>query len=525
MPRPFPFIRFALLCHLLFAPTPSFCASAEQQRPLFLRAEQAIKQGRTSEADGLMAELGDYPLFPYLLYQKLVRELDNTAPVEKFLDRYGQTRQAILLRQHWLERLATRGEWTQYAQNYRETENINLQCNYYLALANSGRESEAFTGAEKLWPTGNTLPESCERLFSLWQASPGFTTRHIWKRFALALQKGNMALADGLQALLPQGLLAQAGLWRQVDANPRLVLTCSTLNPQDPASGLIFAHAIDRLAADDPLLAQTAWVLHKGRFTIEAEETARIDRRTALALAGQRSSQAGAYLLELPNANADAQIRGWRVRAALSHEDWPGTLVAIELLQPGEKKQAQWLYWKARALEILGDTQTATEIYKLAAKERDYYGFNAADHIGINYALISKPVPVGEAELNRLAETPSFLAIRELLALNREREVRSEWFHAIKLLPPNELLAAAKLAQLWGLDNLAINTAAQAGQWDDLTLRFPLGTNPLVLKEAQSPGTDPAMIYALVRRESAFDPNAGSPAGARGLMQLMPADG
>ena len=525
MPKLTPFICLAIICHLQLLPATAFCTQSELQRPLFLKAEQAIKQGRTTEADGLMAELGDYPLFPHLLYQKLVRELDNTDLVEKFLDRYGQTRQATLLRQHWLERLATRGEWAIYAQNYRETENINLQCNFYLALANTNRESEAFSGAEKLWPVGNTLPESCERLFRLWQASPGFTTVHIWKRFALAIQKGNRQLTDDLQTLLPQDLLSRAELWRKVQANPRIVLTCSTLNPQDPASGLIFAYAIDKLAAEDPLLAQTAWVLHKDRFIIDAEETARIDRRTALALASLRSSQAGAYLLELPNANADTQIRGWRVRAALSREDWTGILAAIEMLQPGEKKQSQWLYWRARALEMLGNTQTATEIYKLAAKERDYYGFNAADRIGVNYALTSKPAPIGEAELKHLAETPFFLAIQELLALNRDGEVRSEWFHAIKSLPPNELLAAAKLAEAWGLDNLAINTAAQAGHWDDLTLRFPLGSNPMVLKASQSLGADPAMVYALVRRESAFDPNAGSPAGAMGLMQLMPTTG
>ena len=518
-------ILLLIFCNLLLLPATSFCAQKELQRTLFLRAELAIKQGQTTEADALLAELGDYPLFPHLLYQKLARELDNTTAVEKFLDRFGQTRQAVLLRQHWLERLATRGEWPTYAQNYRETENINLQCNYYLALANSDHKNEAFSGAEKLWPAGNTLPESCERLFRLWQASPSFTTGHIWKRFALAMQKGNQPLIDSLQTLLPPDLLFEAELWRQVQANPRIVLTCSTLNPQHSTSGAIFAYAIDKLAADDPVLAQTAWVLHKDRFMIDAEETAHIDRRTALALAGQRSSQAGAYLLELPNANADVQIRGWRVRAALSREDWPGILAAIELLQPGEKKQSQWLYWKARALEMVGDTQTALETYKLAAKERDYYGFNAADRIGANYALSSKSAPIREDELKHLAETPSFLAIQELHALNRVGELRSEWFHAIKLLPPNELYAAAKLAQVWGLDNLAINTAAQAGQWDDLTLRFPLSSNPMVLKASQSQGADPAMVYALVRRESSFDPNAGSPVGALGLMQLMPTTG
>ena len=45
----------------------------------------------------------------------------------------------------------------------------------------------------------------------------------------------------------------------------------------------------------------------------------------------------------------------------------------------------------------------------------------------------------------------------------------------------------------------------------------------LIDAAARRHGLDPALLAGLIRQESNFDPTAGSPAGAQGLTQLMPA--
>jgi soluble lytic murein transglycosylase-like protein len=45
---------------------------------------------------------------------------------------------------------------------------------------------------------------------------------------------------------------------------------------------------------------------------------------------------------------------------------------------------------------------------------------------------------------------------------------------------------------------------------------------PMIAEAAQRHGLDERILTELVRQESGFDPNATSPAGARGLTQLMP---
>jgi soluble lytic murein transglycosylase len=54
------------------------------------------------------------------------------------------------------------------------------------------------------------------------------------------------------------------------------------------------------------------------------------------------------------------------------------------------------------------------------------------------------------------------------------------------------------------------------------TLRFPLHHETLIRRESRKNGLEPSLVAALTRAESAFMPEARSPANARGLMQLLP---
>jgi soluble lytic murein transglycosylase-like protein len=54
-------------------------------------------------------------------------------------------------------------------------------------------------------------------------------------------------------------------------------------------------------------------------------------------------------------------------------------------------------------------------------------------------------------------------------------------------------------------------------------VRVPAGYATIIDEAAQAHGVDPRLIAAVIRRESAWNPNALSRVGASGLMQLMPA--
>ena len=53
-------------------------------------------------------------------------------------------------------------------------------------------------------------------------------------------------------------------------------------------------------------------------------------------------------------------------------------------------------------------------------------------------------------------------------------------------------------------------------------ISYPLKYQTLVEENCRELDLDPALVYAVIRTESGFDPAAESHLGARGLMQLMP---
>jgi soluble lytic murein transglycosylase len=102
---------------------------------------------------------------------------------------------------------------------------------------------------------------------------------------------------------------------------------------------------------------------------------------------------------------------------------------------------------------------------------------------------------------------------------------RREWFYTTQDMTNDELKLASVLARQWGWNDRAILTVAQSGDYDDLKLRFPLEYEDRVRHYAKLADLEPGYVFAVIRQESAFTRDARSPAGARGLMQLMPATG
>jgi soluble lytic murein transglycosylase len=84
------------------------------------------------------------------------------------------------------------------------------------------------------------------------------------------------------------------------------------------------------------------------------------------------------------------------------------------------------------------------------------------------------------------------------------------------------LLAAAELARRNAIWDRAINTADKTVALHDFSMRYPVPYGAVLSEQARVRQIDEPWVFGLVRQESRFIADARSPAGAAGLMQLLP---
>jgi soluble lytic murein transglycosylase len=184
--------------------------------------------------------------------------------------------------------------------------------------------------------------------------------------------------------------------------------------------------------------------------------------------------------------------------------------------------RSKGFYWAGAAMARAGNAAAANRYFEMAAKYPEYfYGQLALERLG-------RPLPkFQQAALNQpsAADVAAFNA-RPLVQAIRQTARSTDWrteryfFTALadQAKTAGQMQLVANLANEMGLPELAV-VVGRAAPEKDLAgftgVGFPVVSTPM--------GADYTMVHAIARQESEFDIDRVSHAGARGLMQLMPA--
>ena len=215
----------------------------------------------------------------------------------------------------------------------------------------------------------------------------------------------------------------------------------------------------------------------------------------------------------------DAEFHaGW---IALRHLDRPAVAAghfaaaAAEATTPISIGRAA--YWRGRAAEAAGEP-AAPHYEHAAAHSATYYGQLARARLDL------RDMPVRRVDGEPAPDVAGLAAVRLLYAAGaRDLAAPLLMDLAQRGDDPGAIAAAADLAAAAG-DVRGVLAAGKAAVQRGLPLdnhAFPVGGVPA--GDLPPDAVEMPLVLAIARQESAFDPAAVSPAGARGLMQLMPA--
>jgi soluble lytic murein transglycosylase len=237
-----------------------------------------------------------------------------------------------------------------------------------------------------------------------------------------------------------------------------------------------------------------------------------------------------------------ASEHGFTRGSELADSEWLAGWIALRFLQQPEVatphfltmfenvthpvSRARGAYWLGRTAAAMGDTETATLWYRSAAQYPvAFYGQLSHAQLRPNQPLPLPADPAVSAADAKQFENHEFVRAIRLLTMTGDQE-RQRAF-VLRLAELSEAGAwkdmTASLAHEINRPDLAVAVARQS-----IRAGTPLVRNGYPVLSITDGGAEPyavemPLVHAIVRQESSFDVRAVSPAGAQGLMQLMPA--
>ena len=503
-------------------------AALTTQQQTFLSAEKAQSSGDYSRYQTLVGKLQNYPLLPYLKYRELPPNLTLSQKdrVEKLIRQYPDSPPGQLLYKDWMSFLFENKQWQALLDFYDPSiaETDDTLCQSTTAQLHAGARQEAFAKTKELWLTPDAQPESCDSLFSAWRSAGLLTEKLAWARFELALRAKQTTFASYLKRFLSASQQTQADKWLKISNDPSLTRSTKQIGIDNSGNRDLAVYGVGLIARKNLDLAMSVWRSHKNTYRFSEKQVYRASQDIGLQMALKKRPEAYQWLSHIPVASLDLSNHEWLIRSAMMAGKWKEVHRFIAQLPANSQQELRWQYWTARSLDLMGDKPGSEKIYKQLAKNRHYYGFLAADRVHVSYAFQNKPLDLSPSRLEKVTQAhQGILRAREFYQLGRELEAKREWYRTTTRMTPSEMPVAAFYASQWGWHDRAIVAMGKSDNKNDLALRFPLLYQGEVRKAAKKYGLNPALIYAIIRQESAFMVDAKSPVGAMGLMQLMPA--
>ena len=493
----------------------------------FKLAWDAAARGDHTTFEQLKQNLREYVLYPYLQYEDYRHRRSRVSAMEMsaFLGKHGDRAFAAGLRRSWLATLARQGRWREVVQHSEGVNDTELRCQRARGLIILDQTDGLVSEAQALWTAGKSQPKACDPVFAWLIGQNGISPALAWERIRLAISAGQRRLTFYLARFVPPDQRAWLESWQSASANGYARLADARTWPVNATTSMLARLSIQRLARIDADRANDAFSLLNGVFRWDTDQGAVLLRDIALYAAVDLSASTRLYMTAVPPAYRDTQLLEWWARFLLSIQDWPELLTVIGHMPEDLRDDGRWSYWLAQAELRSGQVSPPSARLEELSTHANYYGFLAADELGLPYHICPQEPEIDPAEVDRIARLEGIVLALELKKVGLDDWAVAEWSRVSGQLAPRQLKNLAALAIRKGWHDRAIFALGNSGELRYYNWRFPLLWEPLVKQYAADNQLDPAWVYGTIRSESAMMETARSSANAMGLMQVLPATG
>ncbi|WP_082070736.1 lytic transglycosylase domain-containing protein [Gynuella sunshinyii] len=497
-----------------------------RQREYFDAASEALSRNDLRQYHKLRKKLHGYLLLDYLDYEYLMSANDalNKQSLALYKTSYQNRRLEDRLTVAWIKKEYQQQHWDVLAETHIPLWGDELRCIALDVQLHTQPDNIDFKNVQKLWNVGKPQSSACDNVFAYWIEKQGVPAPVAFNRFVLALKNDHIPLAQYLSSDFHPPYSNYADIFLKIEEQPQLLADLNWLPKNTPFYPDLIFHGINRLISVDTDTALDVWPLYRKQFLNLDQEAykqviAGIDHRIATRLARSLDPRAGAWLELIEN--PDATISTFQFRSALEQNQWQS---AATFLDSADFPHYQYQYWKIRLEELMNQQpdKTVKDEYRQLTDNRNYYSFLSADRVGLNYQYHPINYTADNIRYGQLLKDSNIQKALELFSLNRTSDARYHWSLAAKKFDLNILPTAARLASDWNWYYQAISTLSSGALWDYVDMRFPRGHEAAFKTIATRHSVPVAWLWAITRQESAFNYQAISPAGARGLMQVMP---
>ncbi|MFA7603767.1 MAG: lytic transglycosylase domain-containing protein [Novosphingobium sp.] len=426
----------------------------------------------------------------------------NSAAVDYFRNRADRTAVPSLLsqdeRQYYREVFTAieRKDWTRvqamFAQKSEGPLHQAALAEYYLAAGSPRIELDQLNA----WlARGTSLPQ----------------TEQIGR---LALTRGAQALPamPGAQPLVGLPTTSKRVRPRSVNDGTMPAAIASgildKIKHDDPMGARVLLDGIDA-SLSDPARAEwrqrVAW-----SFYIENDDT------NAYSMAQFAAQGAGPWVGE---AWWTAGLAAWRLGDCRGAADAFHNSAARA--ENAELRSAAY-YWQSRALvRCRQPEQAAAPLRLAAARDETLYGMLAAEQLGMKLPEQHGEADFTQTDWQRLRDNGNIRVAVALAEIGQDGLADEVLRHQARIGSADQYQPLTRLARDLGLPSTQLWMAYNAprGGRPEPATRFPTPKWTPV----GGWNIDPALVYAHALQESVFRTSVVSPAGARGLMQIMPA--